>query len=296
MGLQETATPMRREAGGDPRSLEQTFRERAAPAGSSRYCALLFAPADIRSALTALYAFDAELRAAVHPDTEHSAAHLKLTWWAEEIDRIVRGRPLHPIGRALSAAAQPLGLDLACLADYLVAAQHDLAGLPVTDDEELTAYCQRSGGLIQQLGACFAEPALDRRMQARRFGGALGRGLRLAELLRSHRNDLRAGRVRLPQSRMRQHHVTTANFLSQNPPPAAVELLDELAAQAVALISQAETQGLTDRSRQRAGIVLGALAVNSLQRMRSSRFAARSMREPVALTQLWRAWRAARNT
>jgi 15-cis-phytoene synthase len=285
---------MRREAGDDLRTLERTFREHAAPAGTPRYCALLFAPTDIRSALTALYAFDAELRAIVHPDTEHAAAHLKLAWWSEEVERMARGAALHPIGRALSAAADSSGLDLSALADYLVAAQHDLAGLPIIDDEELTAYCHRTGGLVQQLAACLAQPSIDRRSEVRKFGGALGRGLRLTELLRSHRADLRAGRVRLPQNRLQQHHVSVTDLLSAAPSPGAIELLDMLAVQATALIAQAQTQTLADRSRHRAGLVLGDLALAELRRMRTARFATRSMTEPVAVAQLWRAWRAAR--
>jgi phytoene synthase len=287
---------MRRETDRDPRSLEQTFRERAAPPGSPRYFALLFAPADIRPGLAALYAFDAEVRAAVHPDREHAAAHLKLAWWAEEIERIGRGAPLHPISRALCTAVQPLGLDLSCLSDYLLAARHDLAGLPIADDEELAAYCQRSGGLLQQLGALLAQPSADRRGEARRFGGALGRGLRLAELLRTHRTDLQAGRVRFAQSRLRRHDVSPAELLAAVPPARAIALLDELAAQAATLLSQATAQPLADRSRQRAGLVLADLALVTLRRMRASRFAPRSLLEPPAVLQLWRAWQTARSS
>jgi len=286
---------MRREADRDPRSLERTFRERAAPAGSPRYYALLFAPADIRSGLAALYAFDAEVRAAVHPHSEHSAAHLKLAWWAQEVERIGRGAPLHPIGCALSAAAQPLGLDLTCLGDYLVAAQHDLAGLPIADEEELAAYCHRSGGLLQQLGASLAQPSADRRGEVRRFGGALGRGLRLTELVRTHRTDLGAGRVRFAQSRLRQHDVSPAELLAAPPPAKAIALLDDTAAQAAALLTQAAAEPLADRSRQRAGLVLANLALDALRRMRESRFAPRSLLDPPDFLQLWRAWRTARN-
>ena len=285
---------MRREARADSGSLEHTFRERAAPAGSPRYYALLFAPPDVRPALTALYAFDAEVRAAVHPRTEHAAAHLKLRWWQEEASRMAQGAGLHPIGRALSAAAQASGVDLACLPDYLVAAEHDLAGRPIADDEEFTAYCHRSGGLLQQLAATLAQPAGERRAQVQRFGGALGRGLRMTELLRSLDFDLRSGRVRLPQSRLSAYGVAAGSFLEAQPPAAARELLDELAAQATGLISQALGQTLADRSRHRSAFVLGELALVALRRMRAARFAPQAASDPAGLVQLWRAWRTAR--
>ncbi len=286
---------MRREAAADLQSLERTLRERGAPAGSARYYALLFAPDDVRAALTALYAFDAEIRAAVHPETEHAAAHLKLAWWNEEIERLARRRPLHPIGRALLAAAEPLGLEIKELADYLVAAGHDLSARPIVDEDEFTGYLQRGGGLLQQLAARFAQPSLDRRSDTRRFGAALGRGLRLLEILRSVHADAAAGRVRLPQSRLRASDVTTAQLAADSPSPQALALLDACATQAQSLITDALDLRLVDRPRQRAGIVLGALGLAALKRMRNRRFAARASTSDGAFAHLWRAWRAARS-
>ena len=140
---------MRRETADAAPGLERTLRERAAPVGLPRYYALLFAPAEVRPALTALYAFDAEIRAAVHPGTEHAAAHLKLTWWREEIERLARGKPVHPIGRALHAAAEPLGLEITGLADYLVAAEHDLSARSIVDDDEFMGYVMQFGAMLQ---------------------------------------------------------------------------------------------------------------------------------------------------
>jgi len=286
---------MRRDRGDDPQGMERTLRERAAPAGSPRYYALLFAPADVRSALTALYAFDAEIRAAVHPATEHAAAHLKLAWWREEIERLARGKPLHPIGRALLAAAEPLGLEITGLPDYLVAAEHDLSARPIVDEDEFTGYLQRGGGLIQQLAASFAQPSLDRRGDARRFGAALGRGLRLVEVLRSVRADAAAGRSRLPQSRLRASGVSTAELAATAPAPQTLNLLNACAAQAQALITEALELRLVDRPRQRAAIVLGTLGLASLQHMRRSGFTPQSSSADGAFRLLWRAWRAARS-
>ncbi len=285
---------MRREAGADPRTLELTFRERAAPAGSPQYYALLFADPDLRPALAALYAFEAEMRAVVHPGVEHAAAHLKLAWWSEELERTARGAPLHPISRALAAAAAPLNLDLSALGEHLSAAQFDLAAHPLADMEQVLIYCQQSGGVTQQLAASFAEPAIDRRTETRRFGSLLGRGLRLTQLLRSHVEDGKAGRLRLPQDRLQQLGLTPAHFLAEARPAAALALLDELAARAADLLQGATALVLADRSRQRAGLVLAALALVSIQRMRASRFSIGSLRTPPAFQLLWRAWRTAR--
>ncbi|HZF17443.1 MAG TPA: squalene/phytoene synthase family protein [Steroidobacteraceae bacterium] len=287
---------MRREAGADPRTLELTFRERAAPAGSPQYYALLFADSELRPALAALYAFEAEMRAAVHPSIEHAAAHLKLAWWAEELERIARRTPLHPISRALVLAADPLNIDLSALADLLTAARFDLAGHPLTDTEQLLAYCQRSGAVTQQLAAGFAQPAVDRRTETRRFGSLLGRGLRLTQLLRSHVEDAKAGRLRLPQDRLLAIGLAPPDFLAQPRPAGATALLDELAGRAAELLTAAIAMPLADRSRQRAGLVLAELAFASVRRMRTAGFSAPSLRAPPAFRLLWRAWRTARRS
>ena len=285
---------MRRETADAARGLERTLRERAAPVGLPRYYALLFAPAEVRPALTALYAFDAEIRAAVHPGTEHAAAHLKLTWWREEIERLARGKPVHPIGRALHAAAEPLGLEITGLADYLVAAEHDLSARSIVDDDEFMGYLQRGGGLLQQLAASFAQPSLDRRSDTRRFGGSLGRGLRLVEILRGVRSHATAGRVRLPESRLQACNVSATELAADTLSPKTLALLSACATQAQALITDALDLRMVDRPRQRAGIVLGTLALATLKRMRSGGFTPQSSTADGGLSQLWRAWRAAR--
>lgn len=286
---------MRRESGADTRTLELTFRERAAPAGSPHSFALLFADGDLRAPLAALFAFEAELRGVVHPAREHGAAHLKLAWWSEEIERIARGAPQHPIGRALVAAAAPLMVDLGALRDTLVAAQHDLARRGVADLDELLAYCHRSSGIGHQLAAAFAEPAADRHSAVRRFGGALGRGLRLTELLAQHRVDIEAGRVRLPQTLLQRHGLTGADFLKPAPGTGALGLLDELAAGAHALLGEAIAFRDIDRRRQRAGLVLAEMAGAALARMRREQFSVRSLGTLSSFRLLWCAWRRARN-
>jgi phytoene synthase len=62
-----------------------------------RYWSWLFAAPSAREPLLALYALTAEWRALTDPASEVSAAQIKLTWWHDEVERLIAGAPLHPI-------------------------------------------------------------------------------------------------------------------------------------------------------------------------------------------------------
>src|SRR3984957_19790043 len=84
-----------------PRRLEGSAR--AVPAGSPRYWSWLFAAPAMRAPLLGIYALLGEWQALIDPAVGPVAAHLKLAWWREEIERLSRGAPVHPIGRYLAS-------------------------------------------------------------------------------------------------------------------------------------------------------------------------------------------------
>ena len=50
-----------------------------------------------------LFGIETEINAALQPGLEHSVAHVRMTWWAEEAQRLRAGHALHPLSRALLA-------------------------------------------------------------------------------------------------------------------------------------------------------------------------------------------------
>src|SRR5271170_5721433 len=86
-----------------PRRLEQSYRVLAVPPGSPRYYSWLFAAPPMRDPLLGIYALLAEWRALLDPGAELAAAQLKLAWWHEEIGRLQRGAPVHPISRFVAS-------------------------------------------------------------------------------------------------------------------------------------------------------------------------------------------------
>lgn len=86
--------------------LDEPYRERALPPGSSRHLAWLFAPPAARAPLLGIFALLAEWRATLRADLAPEVAATKLAWWRDEIHRLRHARPVHPIGRYLLASVE----------------------------------------------------------------------------------------------------------------------------------------------------------------------------------------------
>lgn len=256
--------------------------ERLAP-GSLRYFAVLFAAPAARAVLEALYSFEAELRR-VAAGASHEAAHIRLGWWRGEVDRLAAGRPEHPIAVALLPLRSSRDGDPTLLHEMLAAADLDLARMTYRTWPELEAYCFRAAGALQTLLA--AALAGDRALAPteREFARRLGSAVRQIEMLRNLPVDIAAGRCYAPLEPLDAAGVGPFD-LKEPAASAAAErftaewaarLRDELAALPELLADAAE------RTRQRHGLVLGALHGRLLERT-----------ELGPLNRLWTAWRTA---
>ncbi|MGC1521204.1 MAG: squalene/phytoene synthase family protein, partial [Steroidobacteraceae bacterium] len=119
------------------KALDGIYQTRAVPAGSARYWSWLFAPADTREPLLGIFALGAEWQALMDPATEASAARLKLNWWHEEMQRLIAGRPLHPISAYLAALPRAVSIDFAPLLTAVAAAAEHLGGVPLERGADL---------------------------------------------------------------------------------------------------------------------------------------------------------------
>ena len=75
-------------------------------AGSIRYFVLLYCPPPRRRRVQLLFAMADEIAASARAGLDHQIAHVRLAWWHDESERLLRGRPSHPFGRELLAAGQ----------------------------------------------------------------------------------------------------------------------------------------------------------------------------------------------
>jgi phytoene synthase len=204
-----------------------------------RYLATLFAPADAREALFALYAFDHETARVRRVVSEPGAGLVRLQWWREALDAIAADRPpAHPVVAALHARWERFAPLRPRLEAAIDARERELSAGPPGDlaalEEHLAATSgEMTLGAMDLLGVA-QEPA---RAAARHLGLALG----LVRLLQSLPGDLRRARLPLPGALLARHQVDPEH-LDAAASAALRPVVGDLMARARAHLSQARRQ------------------------------------------------------
>jgi NADH dehydrogenase [ubiquinone] 1 alpha subcomplex assembly factor 6 len=170
-----------------------------------RYLATLFAPADAREALFALYAFDYEIARVRRVVNEPVAGLVRLQWWREALAAIAADPPpAHPVVAAVQARWDCFAALQPRLEAAIRAREQDLTSEPLADLAALERRLAASSGevtlaALELLGVA-EEPA---RAAARHLGLALG----LVRLLQGLPGDLRRGRVPLPRTLLARYQI-----------------------------------------------------------------------------------------
>ncbi|HEY6453825.1 MAG TPA: squalene/phytoene synthase family protein, partial [Steroidobacteraceae bacterium] len=164
--------------------------------GTPRYFAWLYAGRRLRAILKPLFGIESEISASLKPGLEHSVAHVRMGWWAEEAARLRAGHALHPLTRALLAQrpTDGAGADISGLIDV---ASWDLAGATFETRSELAGYCERWARAVPQLAATWAATDLPA-PRAQQFGRTIGVALCELDMLVGLERAARQGRLRIP--------------------------------------------------------------------------------------------------
>jgi phytoene synthase len=267
--------------------------KRGTPPGSLRQFAVTYAPPHARPLLDALYAYEAAIADTTRLSS-HEVAHTRIGWWRDEVDRLLRGAPRHPVTRALLPLRDRAGEDLPLLHEPLVAAEIDLARLTLDDARELERYCFRSTGSLQVLAAAASVDSGTFDDAEREFARRLGTAMRRTEHLRDLRLDLGSGRLRIPLDALTSIGVDPQQLRADDVPPELQRWLD--ATRDELQQELANLGGLLDRAsraRQRQGLVLAALHRKLLTRIHHGPALARTRAEIPPWTRLWTAWHTA---
>lgn len=263
--------------------------------GSLRHFAVLFSGSPEKLLIEALYALEAELRRVVNV-TSHEAAHARLQWWRGEIDRLVAGRPSHPLACALSPLRGRRDVDLARLHEMLVAADLDLARMTYATWQELDAYLFRSAGIAQTLVAAVLAGERGLAPAESEFARRLGAASRQCEMLFDLDRDLARGRLYAPTAALEAAGIDPVGFARDRRTAAAsgfiAEWQDRVRSELDSLPAIIADPAV--RRTQRHGLVLASLHARWL-RTRTAASAPSSGPRPELgpFTRLWTAWRAA---
>jgi 15-cis-phytoene synthase len=254
-----------------------------------RFIASLFAPAERRSALLAVYAFNAEV--ARVREVAHSAlpGEIRLQWWSD----VIKGeRPdearANPVASALLQTIERYRLAPARLIELIEARRFDLYDEPMAALADLEAYARRTSSALFALAAKIVAD-----IDAESVAGPAGVAYALAGLLRAFPLHASRGQLYLPMELLDRHQVRTHDIFAGRSSPGLTSVLAELLnlARNQLLAAGALIEGLP---RQAVPALLPlALVRPALDRLeRSDPFAPSEM--PLWRRQ-WLLWRAARN-
>ena len=119
-----------------------------------RYFAALFAPAQTRPHLFALYAFNYEIARVGEAVREPMMGEIRLQWWREAVEGARDGRPReHDAARALAAMFASAALPLELFDAMIEARRNDLDPSPFADLAALEAYADATSGNVMRLAA-----------------------------------------------------------------------------------------------------------------------------------------------
>ncbi len=266
------------------------------PAGTPRYFAWLYGDARLQALLAPLFGIETEINAALQPALEHSVAHARMAWWAEEAQRLRAGHALHPLSRALlaqwPAAHGAAGPDVSGLVEN---AAWDLASAPFETRRELALYCERWARPVIQLAAAAGAADLPPPI-AQQFGLGVGAALCELDMLISLPQAARLGRLRLPLDELAAVGVDPAAVA--HPPVARGALRASAAASPRAArrarvgLRAAALAGTARRAAWSAGVGGTGPPALAARGGRAATVWRRSRRD--GLSDAWRAWRAAR--
>jgi len=208
-----------------------------------RYLCALFAPANRRAALIALYAFNYEIAKTRDVVSEPLLGQIRLQWWREALDEAYRGDAVreHEVMAPLAAAIRRHDLSRAHFDAMISARERDLSDEPLASLAALEDYCAATAGRLQQLALEILDARSEEAAEAAR---EVGIAYALAGLIRAIPYHARARRQVIPAEIAAEVGLDLARLLELEPTPA-------LASAVGRMIERARQHLASARSRRR---------------------------------------------
>lgn len=176
---------------------------------SSFYYALRFLPAARRKALYAVYAFCRAVDDAADESDPADAPRL-VAEWREELARLYRGAPLHPITVALLASLEQFPIPESALSAIIDGVEMDLVKRRYATFAELQLYCRRVASAV---GLACIEVFGYRDPATRDYADDVGLALQLTNIIRDVAEDAARDRIYLPQEDLDRFGVSIEDVL-----------------------------------------------------------------------------------
>lgn len=258
-----------------------------------RFLTALFASAERREDLFALYAFNLEVARTREMVREPMMGLIRLQWWREAIDGIYGGAVRrHEVVRPLAAAVARHRLSRSHFDRLLAAREADMEDAPPATMQALLDYAEGSSASLVLLALeVLSQNGEGREGPAVAAGRQVGIAWALVGLMRAIPFHAQAKRLYLPEDLMARTGVRRGDIFEFRPSPALAEAVRAVAADADAHLTRARA---LKRSVPRNLVpallpaVLAGLYLRQLAKARYDVFDARVQEAPPG-----RAWRLA---
>ena len=173
-------------------------------ADQDRFLTALFAPAERRAALFALYAFNIEIARVREVVRDPLAGEIRLQWWSDALGGEARGdAEANPVAAALIATIARYGLPVERLKSLIAARRFDLYNEPMATLAELEAYADGASAGLMALaaGVLAADPSADIARLVHHAGAAHA----IAGLLHALPVHAARGQLYIPIEVLRRH-------------------------------------------------------------------------------------------
>jgi phytoene synthase len=193
-----------------------------------RWLASLFAPADRRPHLYALYAFNLEIARVRELAREPMAGEIRLQWWREALAGERPGEAAaNPVAAALLEAVGRYGLETQALIDLIEARAFDLYADPMPSLDAFAAYGRRTASGLIELAARVLDPD---RADVGELARPAGIAYATTGLLRAFALHASRGQLYLPGDVLDRHQVLASDIFAGRTTDALRAALAELRA------------------------------------------------------------------
>ena len=269
---------------------DEYCKQKAAASGSSFYYSFLFLPPPRRRAIIALYAFCREVDDVVDEVSDSDVAAAKLAWWRREVALVFNGQPSHPVALALHSVVREFDLPESHFQAVIDGMAMDLSQTRYLDFAALELYCHRVAGVVGLMSAeifGYSDPA------TKGYARDLGVAFQLTNIIRDVGEDVRRGRIYLPQDELQRFAVPGSALLRAEYSSEFRHLMRFQTERARTWYDRAFAQlPAQDRKAQRAGLVMAAIYRTLLDEISRDGYKVLDRRTSLTpLRKLWLAWR-----
>ena len=234
---------------------QEYCKQKTKESHSSFLTAFIFLKKEKREALTALYAFCREVDDIADECLDHEIASRKLNWWREEIERLFKSEPQHPVSKALHPFISHFNLSKNYFIEIIDGMEMDVKFNRYESFEQLQLYCYRVASCVGILSANIFgfknKNTLD-------FAKNLGIALQLTNIIRDLGEDARRGRIYIPLDELKKLDVSEEEIISLKNSKKIKDLVKNQVGRAKQFYDLAiKSLPTEDKKSQKIGLVMG---------------------------------------